>query len=164
MDMITPPACEAFLHEEYPRLVGFLRLHFGVDAEDIAQDAAVTLVDHWGRLDTTQPPRAWLYTVALRKGYRVGRRLRRFTAALPLIATPSTGPDLAESSAITLDTRRALAALPERQRAALVLRYYCDLPVAAAAKVLGTSDEALRALCHRAVVTLRATDLHPADL
>ena len=104
MDMITPPACEAFLHEEYPRLVGFLRLHFGVDAEDIAQDAAVTLVDHWGRLDTTQPPRAWLYTVALRKGYRVGRRLR-----------PAPRPERA-GRGLTRPAASGLLAPPRRRR------------------------------------------------
>lgn len=162
--MTTPPACESFLRDEYPRLVGFLRLQFGVDAEDIAQDAVVKLIDRWDRLDTDQPPRAWLYTVALRDGYRLSRRLRRLTAALPLLAPQSDTADVAEAAAATLDTRRALAALPERQRAAVVLRYYCDLPAAGAAQVLGTTDEAVRALCHRAVVALRRTDLDPVDL
>jgi RNA polymerase sigma-70 factor (ECF subfamily) len=53
--------------------------------------------------------------------------------------------------------RAALAELPERQRAALVLRHYLDLPAAEAAAVLGVSPDALRQLCHRGIESLRVS-------
>jgi len=56
-----------------------------------------------------------------------------------------------------LALRAALAELPERQRAALVLRHYLDLPAADAARVLGVSPEALRQLCHRGIESLRSS-------
>jgi len=54
------------------------------------------------------------------------------------------------------DLWRALAVLPARQRAAIVLRYYEDLPEREAAAVLGCSTGAFHQLVTRATSTLRA--------
>ncbi|MFJ9697660.1 SigE family RNA polymerase sigma factor [Kitasatospora sp. NPDC101183] len=55
----------------------------------------------------------------------------------------------------SLDLRRALAALPPRQRATVVLRYYCDLSVDQAAEALGCSPGNVRSQSSRALGTLR---------
>jgi RNA polymerase sigma factor (sigma-70 family) len=52
---------------------------------------------------------------------------------------------------------RALAGLPFRQRAALVLRYYEDLSERDAARALGTTVAGIKALVSRGTTTLRAT-------
>ena len=49
----------------------------------------------------------------------------------------------------------ALAALPERQRAAIVLRYYVDLPEAEIAELLGCRPTTVRSLVARGMVALR---------
>jgi len=53
------------------------------------------------------------------------------------------------------ELRRALRALPERQRAAVVLRYYEDLPEQQVAQAMGCSVTAARSLAFRAMETLR---------
>jgi RNA polymerase sigma factor (sigma-70 family) len=50
---------------------------------------------------------------------------------------------------------RALAALPERQRAVLVLRYYLDLPDGEIASALGCREGTVRSLATRAFAALR---------
>ena len=49
----------------------------------------------------------------------------------------------------------ALAVLPERQRAAIVLRYYADLPEAEIAELLGCRPTTVRTLVARGMVALR---------
>jgi RNA polymerase sigma-70 factor (sigma-E family) len=78
-----------------------------------------------------------------------------------------TGPDpTAEGSApdttarhvdldTALDLRRALAALPPRQRATVVLRYYCDLSIEQAAEALGCSSGNVKSQSSRALDALR---------
>jgi RNA polymerase sigma factor (sigma-70 family) len=63
----------------------------------------------------------------------------------------STQPDVG----VREDLWRALATLPPRQRAALVLRYYEDLSEHDAAQVLGCSVAALKSLVARGSETLR---------
>lgn len=49
----------------------------------------------------------------------------------------------------------ALRRLPYRQRAAVVLRYYADLPEAEIAEALGCRVPAVKSLLHRALKDLR---------
>ncbi len=53
---------------------------------------------------------------------------------------PMEGPDLAGAVAV----RNAIVALPARQRSALILRYYLDLPVEDAARHMEASPDAVR--------------------
>lgn len=54
-----------------------------------------------------------------------------------------------------LDLREALARLPRGQRVAIVLRYYCDLPVAEVATTLGCSEGNVKSQTARGIDTLR---------
>jgi len=65
----------------------------------------------------------------------------------------STDPDVATSDAL----RSALLRLPLRQRTALVLRYYEDLPDATIAELLGCRPATVRSLVARGLETLRTT-------
>jgi RNA polymerase sigma-70 factor (sigma-E family) len=53
------------------------------------------------------------------------------------------------------ELRAALSALPPRQRAAVVLRYYADLSEHQAGETLGCSEAAVRSMVARAMETLR---------
>jgi RNA polymerase sigma factor (sigma-70 family) len=66
--------------------------------------------------------------------------------------TPSLVPDL-ESG---LDLRRALEAVPPRQRATLVLRFFCDLTVEQTAEALGCSAGNVKSQTSRGLTALRA--------
>jgi DNA-directed RNA polymerase specialized sigma24 family protein len=54
-----------------------------------------------------------------------------------------------------LDLRAAVAALPARQRATLVLRFYCDLSVDQAAEILGCSQGTVKSQTARALEAVR---------
>jgi DNA-directed RNA polymerase specialized sigma24 family protein len=54
-----------------------------------------------------------------------------------------------------LDVRAAVAALPARQRATLVLRFYCDLNVDQAAEILGCSPGTVKSQTARALGAVR---------
>jgi DNA-directed RNA polymerase specialized sigma24 family protein len=56
---------------------------------------------------------------------------------------------------VVLDLRAAIAALPPRQRATLVLRFYCDLNVDRCAEVLGCSPGTVKSQTARALETVR---------
>lgn len=78
----------------------------------------------------------------------------------------ATDPDEASARAVDLDAaldlRRALAALPPRQRATVVLRYYCDLSIEQAAEALGCSSGNVKSQSSRALDALRgALDPRP---
>jgi DNA-directed RNA polymerase specialized sigma24 family protein len=63
---------------------------------------------------------------------------------------------------VALDLRAAVAALPARQRATLVLRFYCDLNVDRCAEVLGCSPGTVKSQTARALETVRRA-LGPGD-
>jgi len=54
----------------------------------------------------------------------------------------------------------ALQQLPERQRTAVALRYYLDLPTDEIAEVLGARPATVRSLVHRALATLKEAVPH----
>jgi len=68
-----------------------------------------------------------------------------------------SGQDVAESVALRAALMSALADLPLRQRACVVLRYFDDLSVADTAAVLGCSEGTVKSQTSRALASLRST-------
>ena len=129
-------------------------------AEDLVQASLVKLYRAWPRLDTNADPDAYLRRIMVnthRSWWRARWRRETPTAVLPETLRPEsvTGDDLAERQALGALVRQALARLPRRQRAVLVLRYCEDLPEAEVARLLGCSVGAVKAHAHRGVRALR---------
>ena len=61
-----------------------------------------------------------------------------------------------------LDVRAALAQLTDRQRAAVVLRYRADLPIAEIAEVMDCAPGTVKATLHQALARMRV-ELEDAD-
>jgi RNA polymerase sigma-70 factor (ECF subfamily) len=131
-------------------------------AEDIVQEAFVRA---WVQAPGWRGPEdggtarfaTWLTRIAL--NLAIDRARRVAPVALDVIAEPEAGdPDgealLLQRERATL-LARAVAALPDRQRAAITLTYDDDLPNAEAAAVLGTTVGAFELLLVRARRTLR---------
>jgi RNA polymerase sigma-70 factor (ECF subfamily) len=101
-------------------------------------------------------PEAWAFRVAVNLATSRWRRVaaeRRATATLRSRATEdASNGDAADALAV----REAVAALPSRQRLALVLRYYADLSVADAADALRCRPGTVKALTSQAIAGLRA--------
>ena len=114
-------------------------------AEEIVQDAFAAVYERWEHIDT---PAAYVRTVIVNKCRDVLRRRR--------IAATITLGRLQETVEPTGDLLHdALAALPARQRAVLVLRFYEDLPNDEVARLLKTRPGTVKSLVHRGLTTLR---------
>jgi RNA polymerase sigma-70 factor (ECF subfamily) len=154
-------------------LVGYAYLLTGNvrDAEDLVQDALVKTVLRSRSgvdLDTAE---AYVRRAVFTTFIDGHRRLRRWRDAVPRLGHESTlpEPDAADRVTAQLDVRAALASLPRRERACVVLRYYDDLPLADIADALGVSVGAVKRYLstgtHRLEGLLgpvhgRATDAH----
>ena len=126
-------------------------------AEDITQEAFIRVAGRFRHLRTPDSFDAYLRRTVVNlcmshhRRRRVERAYAEREASRP--TAPVEPPDLGSRD----ELRRALAALPMRQRAAVVLRYYEDLPEQRVAEILGCSVSAARSLVFRAMETLRTT-------
>ena len=131
-------------------------------AEDLVQASLVRLYRAWPRLDTTADPDAYLRRIIVntrRSWWRARWRQETPVADVPemagSVAGTLWGEDAADRFAIGLLVREALADLPRRQRAVLVLRYCEDLPEAEVASLLGCSAGTVKTHAHRGLRALR---------
>jgi len=153
---------EGGIDELYARHIGsgvrlaFLLTGDRTHAEDLAQEAFVRCV---GRFRHMRRPDAFeaYFRRAIVNLHTSGLRRRRLERAwlqregASSATRVSTQPDVGARE----DLWRALATLPPRQRAALVLRYYEDLSEHDTAQVLGCSVAAVKSLVARGSETLR---------
>ena len=124
---------EELYAEAYRPLVGLLTVIGGspTDAEEVAQDAFVRLLERWSRIRRYDDPAAWVRTVAVRMLTSRHRRTLVAAAGLRRLAGQADQADsgVASASGNTVDVAAALARLPEPQRAVVVLHHVCDLSV-----------------------------------
>jgi RNA polymerase sigma factor (sigma-70 family) len=151
----TPPGITAFCRELYPRLVGALALDTGDAglAEEIAQEALFRAYLRWPAVSAMASPAAWVFRVALNlRSSRIRRRrLERRAAGTGLRVVAAAPADPADVLAV----REAVARLAPRQREAIVLRYFADLPVRDAAEAMGCREGTVKALTAQAIAALR---------
>jgi RNA polymerase sigma-70 factor (sigma-E family) len=123
-------------------------------AEDVLQTALVKAYRRWTRIAAEDPypyVRRILVTTAA-SWWR--RRSTQEIVALP--AADPAGPDDTEAVADRERLADALAELPLRMRAVLVLRYAEDLSEAATAEALGCSIQTVKSQTSRGLARLRA--------
>jgi RNA polymerase sigma-70 factor (sigma-E family) len=124
-------------------------------AEELLQDALVALYPQWQKVLTADSGVAYVRRSLVN---RFLNQRRRSGTELPLAELPETGsrPDFTVGVADREQVRQALAGLPDRQRAAVVLRYYYDYPDQQIADALGCRIGTARSLISRALAGLRA--------
>jgi RNA polymerase sigma-70 factor (sigma-E family) len=114
--------------------------------EDLAQEAFARVFPKWSHVDN---PNAYLRAAVVNACRSWQSRRITERAKLPLVATAS-------STELGFDVLAdAVAALPYRQRAALVLRYYEGLSEAEIADALGCRPGTVKSLTSRALAALR---------
>lgn len=137
------------------------------EAEDIVQEACLRLWDHSARLAQRHPAgtpagaalrlSGWLKRVVTNLAIdrlRAGRRMSG--EEVPERADEAPLADAwIEAEQRDAGTRALVMALPERQRAAIVLTYYEELPNAEAAEAMDMNIKAFESLLHRARASLR---------
>jgi RNA polymerase sigma-70 factor (sigma-E family) len=138
------------------RLAAFL-VRDNATAEEVVQDSFVAMHGAWRRLRDTDKALSYLRQSVVNRS----RSVLRHRVVVDK-NTPKPPPDMpsAEHGAIIQLERSAvvtaLRALPERQREALVLRYYGDMSEAQIASVMGISRGAVKSHTARAMSALRA--------
>jgi RNA polymerase sigma-70 factor (sigma-E family) len=126
-------------------------------AEEVVQDAFEAMHLAWRRLRETEKALAYLRQAIVNKSRSVLRHRKVVEMHAP---KPAPDEQSAEHAALTLIERSAvtsaLRALPERQREAVVLRYYGDFSEADIAKAMGISRGAVKSHTARAMASLKS--------
>jgi RNA polymerase sigma-70 factor, ECF subfamily len=145
---------EVFVTASQTRLFGSLCLMTGSrhEAEEIAQEAYVRVLERWDHVQRMDDPTGYLFVTALNV-FR--KRLRR--AGIALRRSIGTAPsqdafDAVEDRAVVLG---ALVHLPLDQRAALVVTALLGYSSEEAGRMLGASPSTIRARATRARTALR---------
>jgi RNA polymerase sigma factor (sigma-70 family) len=154
----APAELVAFCEALHPRLVGTLVVHTGDRevARECAQEALVRVCERWPEVSAMASPAGWTYRVAFNLTSSRGRRRAIERRALARLAGRRT--DLVAAPEQPLDAepiRAAVAALPPRQRQAVVLRYFADLSVEDTAAAMGCATGTVKSLTAQAVAALR---------
>jgi RNA polymerase sigma-70 factor (sigma-E family) len=127
-------------------------------AEEVVQDSFVAMRDGWRRLRDAEKALAYLRQAVVNRSRSVLRH--RTVVDKNLQKAPPDMPS-AEHGALVLLERDAVVAalrkLPDRQREAIVLRYYADLSEAEIAAAMGISRGAVKSHTSRGMTALRAT-------
>jgi len=132
------------------------------DAEDACQEVLLKLLRFAPRLSPGTPLRAWLRRVCLNHCLDQCRRRRPIRRVALLesasLRDPSATPQQrAEEAELQSALWRALAQLPERQRAVFVLRHFGGCPLKEIAEQLQCAEGSVKAHLSRAVSKLRVS-------
>jgi RNA polymerase sigma factor (sigma-70 family) len=149
-------------HGRELQAVAYLILRDRALAEDVAVETLLTAFERAGSIRDDSALRAWLLRIATNRALSVRRSSVRLTnlAVLPEQASPlDVGGDTADRVAILA----AVDTLPIQMRAAVVLRYYADLPVEGVAAAMGKSPNTIKSQLRLALERLRRSLAEPAS-
>ena len=127
------------------------------DAEDLVQETFLRVARRWNRVESMDHPVAYARRILVNLVLDgAERRTRRRAELGPSVA--EAADESARRALLQVDDlaefRWAVAQLPPRQRAVLVLRYWEDLPVAEVADILGCSQGTVKSTASRAAARL----------
>jgi RNA polymerase sigma-70 factor (sigma-E family) len=123
------------------------------DAADAVQEAISRVLPRWPRLVASGTTEAYVRRSIVNAAISAWRKQRRMSP----VADPEP-PGVADPSEGIADADHAWALcseLPPRQRAAVVLRFYEDLPFAEIGRILDCPESTARSHVHRALEALR---------
>ena len=151
LDLTGLPPFQMLIDEHSADVMAVLRGAVGREgAEDCFQETFLAALRAYPRLGEAGNLRGWLLTIAHRKAidhHRAnGRRAVPVAEVREIAVSDPEPPDGIWS---------VVGALPPKQRAAVALRYACDLPHAEIAVALGCSPEAARRSLHEGIKRLR---------
>ena len=145
---------ERYQREVYRLCYRYVNNHH--DADDLAQDVFLKAYRAIGRFRGDSSFSTWLYRIAVNTCLNF-RAARREAEELPegLADGRPGAADAIESSERSLRVREAVAALPEKQRATLILKVYHDLTHEQVAGILGSSVGTVKANLFHALANLK---------
>ena len=141
---------DSWYHAEYPRLVNSIGMVIGdrALAADAVAEAFTRALSRWNRVKRMQHPTGWVYRVAMNEAKRSLRRSAQERRLLKAHSStvPATIPPVEDDH----DLWNAVAELPERMRAVVVLRYVADLTEPKIAETLGIRRGSVATMLRRA--------------
>ena len=150
--MALPPF-QALIDSHAEAVHRFLAASVGpVEADDCFQETFIAALRGYPKLRPDSNVRAWLFTVARSKAMDAHRGRARRPVPMDRL------PEAASSNHAGDDDGElwgAVRELPEKQRAAVVLRFRCDLSHREIGRVLDCSDAAARRNVHEGIKRLR---------
>jgi RNA polymerase sigma-70 factor (ECF subfamily) len=129
------------------------------EAEEVMQDAFISVLERWDRVSTMENPVGYLYRTAFHEVHRRSRRAAR-AARTVLLMRQEVDEFAAAEDRETV--RRALRLLSRRQRAAVVLTELLGYSSEEAAKIMGARAVTVRVLASQGRSTMRRV-LEPPD-
>ena len=152
--VVPDDALAVLFHRQYLPLVRLAACLMGDrdSAEDVVQDAFLSLQRHTSTLRDASAAEAYLRSAVV-NGSRsqvrrlVRERLRRRPAAVPSASSEETAVERDEHARVL----EAVQGLPARQREVVVCRYYLELSEAETASLLEISTGSVKRHAHRAV-------------
>lgn len=151
-----PTSLDDFLAQSTDRLLRLAYLLTGSqhDAEDLVQDSLIKIHRHWRRVRATRNPTAYCQKMLLNLYLTGKRRRRRLTTTYSDLRDSGASPS-PEAEVVERETLRlALAKLPERQRAVVVLKYYEQLSTTEISRLLVIEESSVRSALTRGLATL----------
>jgi RNA polymerase sigma-70 factor (ECF subfamily) len=146
----------------------------GPVAEELAQEVFLRVYRSRSTYEPTAKFTTWLFRIATHlalnalrdgKNEKGQERLDDDSSELPVRQVPDSRPSVEQDmvyQARLEEVRRAVATLPEKQRAAVLMHKYEEMEYSQIAKVLSCSESAVKSLLFRAYETLRARLAHMA--
>ncbi|HET6876523.1 MAG TPA: SigE family RNA polymerase sigma factor [Jatrophihabitans sp.] len=146
-----------FVREHTPALLrtAYLLTGNGAAAEELVQDTLVRLYPKWERVEEADAPLAYVRRSLANAYVNHQRRAARREFAYADVPERMDERDALGQLADRDELWNRLATLPERQRAAIVLRFYEDLSDEDTAQALGCRIGTVRSLISRGLATLR---------
>jgi RNA polymerase sigma factor (sigma-70 family) len=146
------PPFQVLLDEHAADVMAVLRGAVGrTDAEDCFQETFLAALRAYPKLDDDRNLRGWLLTIAHRKAIDHHRANGRRPIPVAEVEEVAVAVELPRDDGVW----SVVGALPPKQRAAVALRYACDLPHAEIAAALGCSPAAARRSLHEGMKRLR---------
>jgi RNA polymerase sigma-70 factor (sigma-E family) len=138
---------------------GFLMTGNAKDAEDLVQETLLKVASRWKRVRSMDHPAAYARRILINQVLQdADRRTRQRAELLPADGAAGLRDDNAAQALREVNDRAefqwALRQLPARQRAVLVLRYWCDFPVSEVAEILGCAESTVTSTASRAGIRL----------
>jgi RNA polymerase sigma-70 factor (sigma-E family) len=122
--------------------------------EDLVQTALIKVYMKWGRIDAPLP-----YARRALVNAHIDQTRRKWWGERPTETLPEPGGPVDVADVTKSDSRdqlrRMLAGLASKERAVIVLRYYCDLSEQETAATLGMPVGTVKSTCSRALARLR---------
>ncbi|MCW3818715.1 SigE family RNA polymerase sigma factor [Micromonospora sp. DR5-3] len=148
---------EEYVGSRGPALLRLARLLTGDEhrAEDLTQDVLARAYVHWRKIARADRPDVYVRRMMVNANASWWRRRSSRELAVDSFAEQAHRGDLGGEAADRDEMWRLIRALPDRQRAVLVLRYYEDLDDATIAQILDCSPVTVRTHAMRALAHLR---------